>query len=106
LTSKQENNRNSDGTFKKGFSGNVGGRPKGITSIIRELSNDYEDYLIMLDQWARDTNLPLKERIACANALLDRGVGKPSQHIQTEDVTPEPIEYVKEEKSTIPIVDM
>ena len=29
-TTEQENNRNLDGTFKQGFSGNPGGRPKGL----------------------------------------------------------------------------
>lgn len=30
---KQENNRNPDGTFKEGMTGNPGGRPKGSVSL-------------------------------------------------------------------------
>ncbi len=35
-TTEQENNRNPDGTFKEGFSGNPGGRPKGLKNHDQE----------------------------------------------------------------------
>ena len=84
--------KNSKGQFVKGNKLGTG-RPKHITTIIREMSNDYKDYLVMLDTWARDTKLSRKDRITCIKELLDRGVGKSAQYIQTEDVTPEPIEF-------------
>jgi|ERR1035437_776626 hypothetical protein len=36
-------NRNSDGTFKQGFSGNPNGRPKGVLSLRDEIRKHLED---------------------------------------------------------------
>jgi len=92
LTTEQASNRNPDGTFKKGFSGNPGGRPK-IAKYINEKTSNLtqvidEVYKIFLNppdqkafQWAVDY-------------LTNRSVGTPTQHQQIEDITPEPIEYI------------
>lgn len=101
MPTEQEITRDDKGRLVKGTASlNPSGRPKNISAIIKELSNDYEDYLVMLDKWAHDTGISMKDRIACLNMLLDRGVGKPSQHVQTEDITPEKIEYIKEDGGT------
>jgi hypothetical protein len=88
----ENSGKNSKGQFTKGNKLGTG-RPKHITTIIREMSNDYKDYLVMLDDWARDTSVPRKDRIMCIKELLDRGAGKPAQYIQTEDVSPDPIKF-------------
>lgn len=40
---KTGENRNSDGTFKKGFSGNPNGRPEGSISVIDKLRQLYRE---------------------------------------------------------------
>lgn len=95
--------RNEDGTFKKGVSGNPTGRTKGVAAFIKSLSNDYEDYFMMLDTWARDEKLPIKERRDCIKELLSRSLGMPKQSIEANIETPTPIQFVmadlKEEDS-------
>ena len=71
--------RNPDGTFKKGVSGNPSGRRKGVTALVRSLSNDYKDYINILDKFIRDESLSAKDRKACIAEILDRSLGKPTQ---------------------------
>ncbi len=76
--------RNSNGTFKKGHTGNKGGRPKGVAALVKELSNDYVDYINILDGWARDENLTEEFRRKCIYDILNRSMGMPTQHQITE----------------------
>ena len=78
--------RNSKGHFKKGASGNPSGRKKGITTLVRELSHDYRDYIVMLDDWARDTKLSVKERRECIKEILNRSLGMPTQRNEISGV--------------------
>ncbi len=71
--------RNKKGQFKKGHNGNKGGRPKGIAAYVKSISNDYIDYLAILDKFARDETLSVKERRACIAEILDRSLGRPTQ---------------------------
>lgn len=86
--------RDSKGQFIKGQSGNPSGRKKGVTAQVRDLSNNFEDYIKLLDQWARDENLSIKERRACIKDLLDRSLGMPKQSISAEIESPETIRFV------------
>lgn len=72
------------GGFKKGKSGNPGGKPK-VVGHIRELARDQSDTAITtLAEICGDTSAPQAARVAAAQALLDRGWGKPTQHIEAD----------------------
>ena len=72
-------NQDEKGRFVKGNNANPGGRTKGVATLIRELSNDYKDYIEMLDMWSRDASLTIRERRECIKELLNRGMGMPTQ---------------------------
>ena len=93
--------------FKKGHSGNPGGRPKAIAEI-KELARAHTAEAIetlvsiMTNPKAADA-----ARVSAANALLDRGYGKPPQHL-TGDVAasfvmrlPEPAKTMEEWEARI-----
>lgn len=68
--------------FKKGQSGNPGGRPKEVENI-KELAREYSAEAIKrLVSWMRSKNP--RASVLAANALLDRGYGKPAQFV-TDD---------------------
>jgi hypothetical protein len=65
----------------KGVSGNPGGRPK-VLGDVQELARQRSPEAIdTLSNIMRDTKAPPAARVAAANALLDRGFGKPTQPI-------------------------
>jgi Family of unknown function (DUF5681) len=78
-------------SFKPGVSGNPGGRPKtpqtievrriilGVREAARELTLDALDTLASI---MRDPKAPAAARVSAAQALLDRGYGKPAQAIE------------------------
>lgn len=73
-------NKDELGRFKPGFTGNPGGRPKGIAAKARELGDKALD--VLRDALADDD---ARTRIAAAKEILDRGYGKSVQ--MTADVT-------------------
>ena len=73
--------RDKSGRFVKGYSGNAGGRPKdehNIAALARSYSTEAVDTLVDLMRNARDDRV----RGTAAQALLDRGFGKPKVEIQ------------------------
>jgi len=50
---KTRENRNEDGTFKKGFTGNPNGRPVGSISVIDKLRQIYRDNPEKFDSFVR-----------------------------------------------------
>jgi Family of unknown function (DUF5681) len=70
--------------FKKGQSGNPGGRPKVIAEV-RELAREYtgEAVKTLVSIMTNPKSAPAA-RVSAANALLDRGYGRPPQHITGE----------------------
>jgi len=70
--------------FQKGQSGNPGGRPKEIAEV-KELARQHMPAAIdALVSIMNNTKASDAARVSAATALLDRGYGKPQQHIDAE----------------------
>jgi hypothetical protein len=66
--------------FPKGVSGNPGGRSKALDEI-RQLAQEHsKDAIKRLAEWMLSDNP--KASVAAAQALLDRGYGKPTQAVE------------------------
>ena len=68
-------------TWKKGESGNPGGRPKEVAEV-RELARRHTKKAIAtLAEIMLNEDAPAASRVAAANSVLDRGHGRPElQH--------------------------
>jgi len=81
------------GQFKKGKSGNPGGRPKEVGDV-RELAKQYTAEAIeRLVDWMRSDEP--KASVAAANTLLDRAWGKAPQALTGDDGGPVKIIMVR-----------
>jgi len=73
--------------FPKGQSGNPGGRPK-VVAEIKELAGAHmAEAIKTLVSIMNDAKSPPAARVSAANALLDRGYGKPPQHITGDEIS-------------------
>jgi hypothetical protein len=73
--------RDASGHWKKGTSGNPGGRPK-LVAEVRDLAQDETAASIKTLASIRDNaRAPAQARVAACSALLDRGWGKPAQSV-------------------------
>ncbi len=74
--------------FKKGQSGNPGGRPKEVAKV-RELAQAKTAVAIQtLVEIAENKAEPASARVAACNAILDRACGKPVQGIAGDPDSP------------------
>ena len=65
--------------FKRGQSGNPGGRPK-IVAEVQALAREHaKPALMTLVGIMKDSKCPAAVRVAAAKAILDRAYGKPAQ---------------------------
>ncbi len=88
MTAKKKTPRGRGRPFKKGQSGNPGGRPKAIAEV-RDLAREKTKKAIEgLASIADDTKAPPAARVAAYNSLLDRGWGRPAQTISGDPDEP------------------
>src|SRR4051794_33270844 len=79
--------RDAAGRFRKGRTGNAGGRPKGLAATVREVT-DLDQLLSMLVGIVSDTNSRAADRIRACELLLDRGWGKAATFQPIVDADP------------------
>jgi hypothetical protein len=78
--------------FKPGQSGNPGGRPAKSNPAALKAREYYEAAIMVHVANLADEDPNVRHK--AAEALIDRGFGKPTEYIesQTEDLTPKPVE--------------
>jgi hypothetical protein len=75
--------------WKKGVSGNPGGRPRGVAEVRALAMTFTAEAIETLAAIMRNVKAPPPARAAAANALLDRGVGKPEISAKVENTNVE-----------------
>ena len=84
--------RKENGQFKQGFSGNPGGRPKDehkVAELARSYTVEAVETLVDLMRNGKDERV----KVTAAQALLDRGWGKPRVEVVTNE---QPDNYIKD----------
>ena len=101
MSEKTDNNgKDNKGRFVKGNSFGQG-RPKGITTMVKEMSNDYQDYIDILHGWIMDPDQKDDFKRKCIQDVLNRSLGMPSQSMKAEIDMPAPINFLLGDSSKI-----
>lgn len=74
-------------SFKPGQSGNPGGRPKAV-AVVRDLAREHTETAITALVEIMTTGESAAARVAAAQAILDRGWGKPTQTVAGDSDAP------------------
>jgi hypothetical protein len=80
--------------FKKGQSGNPGGRAKGFERRVRDLVDPDQIIKFALNVMINGKETT-KDQLAAARFLAERGWGKPRQTVEVVEVTPPEYDYSK-----------
>lgn len=82
--------------FPKGKSGNPGGRPK-VPAEVREAARTYtSEALATLAEIMTNPKTPPATRVSAAQAILDRGWGRPQQSVEVQAQTKTHEEWLAE----------
>src|ERR1044071_8420231 len=73
------------GPFRKGVSGNAGGRPRGLAQAVRDATGDGQELVAFMLTVVRGQHrhVRVRDRIDAATWLADRAFGKPIPHAGT-----------------------
>ena len=105
-------NRDKTGRFLPGQSGNPGGRPVGLSGLIRESTNDGAELVeFMLKVFRGELDDSVRTRADAATWLADRAFGKPAQTANIggdcercasfDAEVPDPVEQLEEKLSSM-----
>ena len=72
--------------FKRGESGNPGGRPRAVRAVEEAAKAHTETALATLAEICGDQKAPPAARVAAAEALLNRGWGRPTQRLAGDEI--------------------
>jgi hypothetical protein len=89
--------------FPKGVSGNPGGRPKVLSDVQEPARQKSPEAITTLANIMHNDKAPPAARVAAANALLDRGYGKPTQPISQTLAKVDPSSISDEELAAIAV---
>ena len=87
VSSSQVIPRQANGQFPPGASGNPGGRPAALAEV-RQLARQHTALAIQKLAHIAEHGHSEMAQIAAANALLDRGWGRPTQPLAGDDELP------------------
>jgi hypothetical protein len=78
----KSNNKTGKGGYNKGKSGNPRGRPKVVKEVRALAKSHTEQAVNVLVEIMNSTGAREAARVAAANAILDRGWGRPAQELE------------------------
>ena len=91
MPENKEKQAKNPGRWKPGQSGNPGGRPKELGHV-RELAKKHTEEAIKTLAAMMKNGVPDRTRVAAAEAILDRGYGRPAQMIEASGLGGGPVQ--------------